>query len=97
MVIVSGETGSGKTTQLPKICLSIGRGEQGLIGCTQVTEILNTPGVALAGLLPAGLELSTLYVAAVARSSGAAPAATELIALLSDPSHEATRRDCGFD
>jgi molybdate transport system substrate-binding protein len=72
-------------------------GEQGLIGCTQVTEILNTPGVALAGLLPAGLELSTLYVAAVARSSGAAPAATELIALLSDPSHEATRRDCGFD
>jgi molybdate transport system substrate-binding protein len=72
-------------------------GEQGLIGCTQVTEILNTPGVVLAGPLPAGLELSTLYVAAVARSSQAAQAATELIALLTDPSHEATRRDCGFD
>jgi hypothetical protein len=36
-------------------------------------------------------------VAAVARSSGAAQAAAELIALLSDPSHEATRHDCGFD
>jgi molybdate transport system substrate-binding protein len=72
-------------------------GDHGLIGCTQVTEILNTPGVVLAGPLPAGLELSTLYVAAVARSSQAAQAATELIALLTDPSHEATRRDCGFD
>jgi ATP-dependent helicase HrpA len=35
VVIVSGETGSGKTTQLPKICLAIGRGERGLIGHTQ--------------------------------------------------------------
>ena len=35
VVIVCGETGSGKTTQLPKICLAIGRGERGLIGHTQ--------------------------------------------------------------
>ncbi|WP_417069804.1 ATP-dependent RNA helicase HrpA [Niveibacterium terrae] len=35
VVIVCGETGSGKTTQLPKICLDIGRGEAGLIGHTQ--------------------------------------------------------------
>src|SRR4030095_17097933 len=35
VVIVSGETGSGKTTQLPKICLSLGRGRDGLIGHTQ--------------------------------------------------------------
>lgn len=35
VVIVAGETGSGKTTQLPKICLDIGRGEAGLIGHTQ--------------------------------------------------------------
>ena len=35
VVIVCGETGSGKTTQLPKICLSIGRGAAGLIGHTQ--------------------------------------------------------------
>ena len=35
VVIVAGETGSGKTTQLPKICLELGRGEQGIIGHTQ--------------------------------------------------------------
>ncbi|MDQ7988640.1 MAG: ATP-dependent RNA helicase HrpA [Candidatus Dactylopiibacterium sp.] len=35
VVIVCGETGSGKTTQLPKICLELGRGEAGLIGHTQ--------------------------------------------------------------
>ncbi len=39
VVIVSGETGSGKTTQLPKICLSIGRGEKGMIGHTQPRRI----------------------------------------------------------
>lgn len=35
VVIVAGETGSGKTTQLPKICLELGRATQGLIGHTQ--------------------------------------------------------------
>ncbi|WP_240775769.1 ATP-dependent RNA helicase HrpA [Nissabacter sp. SGAir0207] len=35
VVIVAGETGSGKTTQLPKICLELGRGIKGLIGHTQ--------------------------------------------------------------
>ncbi len=35
VVIVAGETGSGKTTQLPKICLDLGRGVAGLIGHTQ--------------------------------------------------------------
>ena len=39
MVIVCGETGSGKTTQLPKICLSIGRGVDGLVGHTQPRRI----------------------------------------------------------
>ncbi|WP_188379382.1 ATP-dependent RNA helicase HrpA [Oxalicibacterium faecigallinarum] len=39
VVIVSGETGSGKTTQLPKICLELGRGEKGLIGHTQPRRI----------------------------------------------------------
>ncbi len=37
-----GETGSGKTTQLPKICLSLGRGEHGLIGHTQPRRIAAT-------------------------------------------------------
>ena len=60
VVIVAGETGSGKTTQLPKICLEIGRGVRGLIGHTQprrlaartvagrIAEELHTPlGVAV--------------------------------------------------
>lgn len=39
VVILAGETGSGKTTQLPKICLSLGYGERGLIGHTQPRRI----------------------------------------------------------
>ena len=35
VVVIAGETGSGKTTQLPKICLELGRGSHGLIGHTQ--------------------------------------------------------------
>ncbi|SAI72406.1 ATP-dependent helicase [Bordetella ansorpii] len=55
VVIVSGETGSGKTTQLPKICMELGRGRRKMIGHTQprrlaatsvakrIAEELNTP------------------------------------------------------
>ncbi|WP_148862620.1 ATP-dependent RNA helicase HrpA [Marinobacter fonticola] len=39
VVIVAGETGSGKTTQIPKICLEAGRGTRGLIGHTQPRRI----------------------------------------------------------
>ena len=39
VIIVCGETGSGKTTQLPKICLDLGRGVDGLIGHTQPRRI----------------------------------------------------------
>ncbi|MCT2589482.1 ATP-dependent RNA helicase HrpA [Streptomyces sp. N2-109] len=39
VVIVAGETGSGKTTQIPKICLELGRGIRGLIGHTQPRRI----------------------------------------------------------
>ncbi|MCC1497217.1 DEAD/DEAH box helicase, partial [Alcanivorax sp. 1008] len=35
VVVLAGETGSGKTTQLPKICLELGRGVEGMIGHTQ--------------------------------------------------------------
>ena len=55
VVIIAGETGSGKTTQLPKICLDLGLGSRGLIGHTQprrlaarsvatrIADELNTP------------------------------------------------------
>src|SRR5688572_15104263 len=35
VVVVAGETGSGKSTQLPKVCLELGRGVRGMIGHTQ--------------------------------------------------------------
>ena len=38
-MIIAGETGSGKTTQIPKICLQLGRGIDGIIGHTQPRRI----------------------------------------------------------
>ena len=42
VIIIAGETGSGKTTQLPKICLAMGRAEHAYIGCTQPRRIAAT-------------------------------------------------------
>jgi ATP-dependent helicase HrpA len=39
VVIITGETGSGKTTQIPKMCLEAGRGIPGIIGCTQPRRV----------------------------------------------------------
>ncbi len=39
VVIISGETGSGKTTQIPKFCIEAGRGRKKMIGCTQPRRI----------------------------------------------------------
>lgn len=39
VLIIIGDTGSGKTTQLPKMCVEAGRGSAGLIGCTQPRRI----------------------------------------------------------
>lgn len=71
-------------------------GETGLVGCTQVTEILNTEGVQLAGLLPPALELSTVYTAAVVRGAPNALAARQLIAMLAAPEAAELRQACGF-
>ncbi|MGM0680948.1 MAG: DEAD/DEAH box helicase, partial [Thermodesulfobacteriota bacterium] len=42
VVIVAGDTGSGKTTQLAKMCLEAGRGQKGMIGCTQPRRLAAT-------------------------------------------------------
>ena len=39
VVVIAGETGSGKTTQLPKFLLECGLGQRGLIGCTQPRRV----------------------------------------------------------
>ena len=39
VVVITGETGSGKSTQIPKMCLEAGRGQDRLIGCTQPRRI----------------------------------------------------------
>ena len=66
------------------------------IGCTQVTEILNTDGVDYVGALPAPFDLSTVYSAAVAIGAEAPDDARALIALLADPGNVDLRRSVGF-
>lgn len=39
VIVITGETGSGKTTQIPKMCLEAGRGISGVIGCTQPRRV----------------------------------------------------------
>jgi molybdate transport system substrate-binding protein len=67
------------------------------IGCTQVTEILNTPGVDLVGSLPPGYELATTYTAAVCAKAAAPAIAQEFTALLTSHATSAQRRLAGFD
>ncbi|MBN2713819.1 MAG: ATP-dependent RNA helicase HrpA, partial [Planctomycetes bacterium] len=55
VLIVAGETGSGKTTQLPKICLDLGRGADGMIACTQPRRIA---AISVAGRVADELETS---------------------------------------
>jgi molybdate transport system substrate-binding protein len=71
--------------------------EPGLLGCTQITEILFTPGVELVATLPKEFELATVYTAAVCTASQNAQTASELIALLASPVNAATRLACGFE
>ena len=68
----------------------------GLIGCTQVTEILYTPGVQLVSVLPREFELATVYTAAVSTKAGQPQAARMMIDLLVAPEAAQVRRDGGF-
>jgi molybdate transport system substrate-binding protein len=71
--------------------------ETGLIGCTQVTEILYTPGVQLVGLLPPEFELATVYTAAVCTHAQEPLAAAELVRMLAGAEAAPLRKTCGFE
>ena len=66
------------------------------IGCTQATEIINTEGVELAGPLPPGCELKTVYTACVAAHAARAEAAQTLINLLTARELNDLRARAGF-
>jgi molybdate transport system substrate-binding protein len=66
------------------------------IGCTQVTEIVATPGVTLIKPLPSGYGLATVYTAGVVAASKNQDAARQLVALLAAPATAEARRKCGF-
>lgn len=71
--------------------------EAGLVGSTQVTEILYTPGVQLVAVLPKEFELATVYTAAVCSKAQQPQLAAELIRLLVSPEAAALRRSGGFE
>ena len=66
------------------------------IGCTQSTEIISTPGVALSGSLPPGCELATMYTAAVTTPAAHAKQAQALINLLTAAAQRGLRERAGF-
>ncbi|MDB5757328.1 MAG: hypothetical protein JWM30_617 [Burkholderia sp.] len=71
--------------------------EPGLLGCTQVTEILYTPGVTLVAPLPAEFELATIYTAALSTRADQPELARQLIAALAGDASRALRERGGFE
>ena len=69
----------------------------GAIGCTQITEILYTPGIALVGPLPIAFELATVYTAALAAHAAQPMLAQRFIDLLAGPATRAMRAEGGFE
>ena len=71
--------------------------EHGALGCTQVTEIVFTPGVSLVGALPAPYDLVTAYAAAVSTSASDPALARRFVAMLAGPQATSLRRHSGFE
>ncbi len=67
------------------------------IGCTQITEIADEPGIELVGPLPPGFELATTYSVAVAARAQSPAAARWLAAALTGEASRAARRARGFE
>lgn len=74
----------------------VNEGTPRALGCTQITEILNTPGVDYAGDLPAEHGLSTVYTAAISSKAKAPAAALALINILTSPEAADRRTESGF-
>ena len=72
-------------------------GHSGAVGCTQVTEILYTPGVTLVATLPDEVALTTTYSAAVSRGAGNAELARRFASLLTGTGTLELRRAGGFE
>lgn len=66
------------------------------IGCTQASEILATPGVRLVAALPRGLDLETVYTAAVSTRAANPDGARRFVAALAHESARELRREAGF-
>jgi molybdate transport system substrate-binding protein len=69
----------------------------GSLGCTQVTEILYTPGVTLVGALPSPYELATTYAVGVSATASDAVRARSFAARLAGPATRALREAAGFE
>ena len=68
-----------------------------LIGCTQVTEILYTPGITLVAPLPTGFGLATVYTAAVSAKAAGSELAARFIAMMTGADTAALRAAGGFE
>jgi molybdate transport system substrate-binding protein len=69
----------------------------GAIGCTQITEILYTPGIVLVGPLPDAFELATVYTAAVSAHAAQPVLAQNFIRLLAGQATREMRAEGGFE
>lgn len=70
---------------------------RGLVGCTQITEINDTPGVTLAGPLPPDYELATVYAVAVCARTRQPDLARRFAQLLSGTASRGVRLQGGFE
>ena len=67
------------------------------IGFYPKSEVVNTDGLSVVGPLPAAIQLTTIYGAAVTAASPAPDAAAAFIKFMSDPAHRAAWAHAGFD
>jgi molybdate transport system substrate-binding protein len=72
-------------------------GPTGAIGCTQISEIKATPGIALVGPLPPAFELATVYSAAFGVNASQVEHAARLIDLLAGSATGGLRIEAGFE